>query len=103
MAEIDGALSVMKQVTQAEFKSSRLRALRYERELSADRLAELTGLTTQHIYRLERGERPNVWGVTLAKLAIALDTTTDYLLNLTVDPRPPTTVHVHPATPTMML
>jgi transcriptional regulator with XRE-family HTH domain len=79
-----------------------LRALRHARELSADRLARLTGLTTHHIYRLERGERPNVWGVTVAKLAIALGTTTDYLLNLTADPRPPTTVHVHRAPPTLL-
>jgi transcriptional regulator with XRE-family HTH domain len=71
------------------FRGNRLRALRHERELSADKLARLTGLTTHHIYRLERGERPNVWGITVAKLALALDTTTDYLLNLTDEPKPP--------------
>lgn len=85
-----------------EFQGNRLRALRHEREMSADRLARLTGLTTHHIYRLERDERPNVWGTTLAKLAVALQTTTDYLLSLTDDPRPPTTVHVHRST-TLML
>lgn len=77
-------------MTNIAFKGNRLRALRHERELSADRLARLTGLTTHHIYRLERGERPHTWGVTIAKLAVALRTTTDYLLNLTADARPPT-------------
>jgi transcriptional regulator with XRE-family HTH domain len=76
-------------VVDIAFKGNRLRALRHERELSADKLARRTGLTTHHIYRLERGERPNVWGTTVAKLAVALNTSTDYLLNLTDDSKPP--------------
>lgn len=103
MADVAETVIGMKKVTPAEFKGSRLRALRHERELSAERLAQLTGLTTHHIYRLERGEVPNVWGVTLAKMAIALGTTTDYLLNLTADPRrPPTTAHVYRPTSMML-
>jgi transcriptional regulator with XRE-family HTH domain len=88
MADNDDTLIVMKRAAKAEFKGSRLRALRDAWELSADRLARLNGVTVQHGDRLERGERPNVWGVTLAKLAVALRTTTDYLLSLTADPRP---------------
>jgi transcriptional regulator with XRE-family HTH domain len=81
--------SKAKSRSEVAFRGNRLRALRHERELSADKLARLTGLTTHHIYRLERGERPNVWGTTVAKLAVALDTTTDYLLNLTEESKPP--------------
>jgi transcriptional regulator with XRE-family HTH domain len=77
------------------FKGNRLRALRHERGISAEQLARLTGLTTHHIYRLERGERPQVWGITIARLAVALDTTTDYLLNLTADARRPTHILAH--------
>ena len=79
----------MNDIQSIAFRGNRLRALRHKRGLSADKVARLTGLTTHHVYRLERGERPHVWGITVAKLAVALETTTDYLLNLTADPRQP--------------
>jgi len=65
------------------FRGDRMRALRHTRRISADRLAKAADLTTHHVFRLERGERPNVWGITIARLAQALDTTTDFLLGLT--------------------
>ncbi len=65
------------------FRGTRLRALRHLRQLSADKLARLTGLTTHHIYRLERNARPHTRGTTVARLAVALQTSTDYLLGLT--------------------
>ncbi len=71
------------------FRGNRLRSLRHLRQISADKVAHQTDLTTHHIYRLERNERPNVWGTTIAKLALVLGTSTDYLLGLTDDPTPP--------------
>lgn len=65
------------------FRGERLREMRHQRRLSADRLAKAAGLTTHHIFRLERGERPHVWGITVAKLALVLETTTDFLMGLT--------------------
>lgn len=65
------------------FQGQRLRALRHLRALSAAQLARRTGLTTHHIYRLERGACPHTAGRTVARLAVALRTTTDYLLGLT--------------------
>jgi transcriptional regulator with XRE-family HTH domain len=70
------------------FRGDRLRQLRRARHTSADQLARYTGLTVYHIYRLERGDRPHVWGTTVGRLALVLQTTTDYLLNLTDDPQP---------------
>lgn len=65
------------------FRGDRLREMRHKRRLSADRVAKAADLTTHHIFRLERGERPHVWGITVAKLALVLETTTDFLLGLT--------------------
>ena len=77
-----------KQFSNIGFHGERIRGLRHIRGISADQLAEMTDCTTHHIYRLERNERPNTWGVTVARLAVALDTTTDFLLGLTDDPSP---------------
>lgn len=69
-----------------KFRGDRLRELRQLRQISADRIAKAAGLTTYHIFRLERGERPHTWGITVAKLARVLETTSDYLLGLTDNP-----------------
>ena len=47
------------------------------------------GETARHIWRLEAGTRPRVAAVTLARIALALDTSVDYLLGLTDNPWPP--------------
>lgn len=57
----------------------RLRTLRKARDLSQTQLGEKAGLHYTHIGRFERGtSRPG--GDTLKRLADALDTTSDYLL-----------------------
>jgi len=68
------------------FDGERLRALRQARGRSITQVARATGLTSRHLYRLEANQRPNVWGTTVARLALALDTTCDYLLGLTDAP-----------------
>lgn len=68
------------------FRGDRVRQLRHRRSISATQLAKSAALTTYHVYRLERGERPKTWGITVARLAAALHTSTDYLLNLTDEP-----------------
>ena len=70
------------------FRGDRLRRLRHIRNIPARQVAHTVGITTYHVYRLERGERPRAWGITVAKLALALSTSADYLLNLTDDPAP---------------
>jgi len=70
------------------FRGDRLRQLRHVRNIPARQVAHKVGITTYHVYRLERGERPRAWGITVAKLALALGTSTDYLLNLTDDSAP---------------
>jgi transcriptional regulator with XRE-family HTH domain len=76
-------------LAQLRFRGQRLRALRHTRALSAAELARRTGLTTHHIYRLERNARPHTRGTTVARLAVALRTSTDYLLGLTDEPAVP--------------
>lgn len=48
-----------------------------------------SGVSKSQISLMSRNERPNVSAAILAKLAIALGCTVDYLLGLTDDPRPP--------------
>jgi transcriptional regulator with XRE-family HTH domain len=71
-----------------QFDSERLKELRSARGLSVEILARHAEVTVRHIWRLESGGRPNVWAVTLGRIALALDTSVDYLLGLTDDPRP---------------
>ena len=64
--------------------SDRLKALRKQRGISQAELAEQTEVHFTQISRYERGEtKPNADAVT--KIAKALDTTVDYLMNGTTD------------------
>jgi transcriptional regulator with XRE-family HTH domain len=69
-----------------EVDGQRIRALREQRGLSADGLAHRTGITARHILRMERGNLPNTRAVTLARIAIGLSSTVEYLLGLSDDP-----------------
>lgn len=66
----------------------RLRALREARGLRQAALARLAGVSPALISRMEDGSRPRAAGPVLERLAVALGTSTDYLLGLTDDPRP---------------
>jgi transcriptional regulator with XRE-family HTH domain len=65
----------------------RLLILRRRRQLTQRELADAAGLNTNTIARLEQGHLKDLGGQSVAKLARALDTTTDFLLGLseTVD------------------
>lgn len=65
----------------------RIRALRVARGLRAADVAKRAGLSVAQIYRLEAGERPNVAAVTLARIALVLNSSVEYLLTLTDDRR----------------
>ena len=79
-----------------QFSPERFRDLRQQRQLKPNQLAYLAGLTETQVYRLERGERPNLYAVTLARIALVLGTTSEYLLGLTDDPSPIATVETSP-------
>ncbi len=53
-----------------------------------DELAETAGVAASYISMIETGKRTKVGGPTLSRIARVLNTTTDYLLGLTDDPRP---------------
>lgn len=77
-------------MTTSRFYGERVRALRQQQRLSAARLAAACGITARHIYRVEANQKKHLWATTVLRLAVTLNTTTDYLFGLTDDPqRPP--------------
>ncbi len=70
------------------FRGERMRQLRRVKKISATQLSRQCKLTIRHIYRVENNQKPNVWAVTVAKLARALHTSMDYLMGLTDNPEP---------------
>lgn len=69
------------------FEGSRLKALRFERGLSAEEAARRSDVSLRHLLRLEAGQRPNTSAVTLFRIAQALNTTVEYLLRAASDSR----------------
>ena len=67
----------------------RLRKLRRQRKLTQGQLSTYSQVSQPTISQLESGQIQDITGEMLARLAQALDTTTDYLLGLTDDPRRP--------------
>lgn len=66
----------------------RLKTLRQARGLKQVTLARLAEVSPALICRMEDGSRSRAAGPILERLAVALGTSTDYLLGLTDDPRP---------------
>lgn len=64
----------------------RLKELRLNLRLTQDDIADAVGTTRKTVFSWEKGAIPN--GEFLAKLAKALNTSADFLLGLTDDPRP---------------
>lgn len=68
--------------------AKRIATLRKQRDLSQEELAELIGTSQRQISYYETAKNEPTAGVIMS-LAIALNTTTDYLLGLTDDPERP--------------
>jgi transcriptional regulator with XRE-family HTH domain len=64
----------------------RLLILRRRRGLTQKALAHAAGLNTNTVSRLEQGDLHDLGGQSVAKLAQALRTTTDFLLGLSDQP-----------------
>jgi transcriptional regulator with XRE-family HTH domain len=62
------------------------RKTRNRKKITLTQLSKKTGIDQGYLSRLERGEKSNPSSEVLAKLADALDVTTDYLLGRTDDP-----------------
>lgn len=67
---------------------ARIRQLRENQHLEVGQLAYKTSVSPSYLYKLEAGESPNASGVILARVARALNTTVEYLIGVTNDPRP---------------
>lgn len=63
----------------------RILLLRRRKRLTQEALATQAGVNKMTIWRLEHGAIQDVKGQVLAKMALALETTTDYLLGLRED------------------
>jgi transcriptional regulator with XRE-family HTH domain len=73
----------------------RILVLRRRKRLTQEALASQVGINKMTLWRLEHGAIQDVKGQVVAKMALALDTTTDYLLGLREEEQPAT-----PAQPT---
>ncbi len=68
------------------FDGQRLRVLRQQRGWSVEKLARRADISLRHMFRLEANERPNVSAVVVARLAQALNVSTDELLGIAATP-----------------
>ena len=75
-----------RKIATPRFDGQRMGELRKQRGLSAEALARKANVSTRHIWRLQTGKRPNVAAVTLARIALALDSSVDYLVGLSDTP-----------------
>src|SRR5712692_5744617 len=66
----------------------RILLLRRRKRLTQDELAMQAGVNKMTIWRLEHGAIRDVKGQVLGKMALALETTADYLLGLREDAQP---------------
>lgn len=62
----------------------KIRALRKEKKLSLDQLAELTESSKSYIWELENKDDPKPSAEKVARIAVALKVTTEFLLSETV-------------------
>ena len=67
---------------------ARLRGIREQRGWTQGELELSSGIRRAHISRLETGQRKNPSATLVARLAKALNISTDYLVGLTDDPTP---------------
>ena len=66
----------------------RILLLRRRKRLTQEELAAQSGVNKMTIWRLEHGAIHDVKGQVLGKMAVALETTADYLLGLREDEQP---------------
>jgi transcriptional regulator with XRE-family HTH domain len=66
----------------------RILLLRRRKRLTQEALAAQSGVNKMTIWRLEHGAIHDVKGQVLGKMALALETTADYLLGLREDEQP---------------
>lgn len=65
----------------------RIRGLREDRDLTQSEIARVLGTTQQQYSKIETG-RSDISGDKLRRLAVFYNISADYILGLTVDPRP---------------
>ncbi len=68
------------------FRYDRLDAWMEARGLSSAEVADVTELSYNYLYMLRLGRRPNVSAQNVAKIALAVGCTMDYLCNVSDDP-----------------
>lgn len=71
-----------------EFRRDRLNRLMEDRGWASAEVEAATGVPYATVYKIIRGDRTRVSGEVLAPLAVGLETTIDYLMGVTNDPRP---------------
>lgn len=74
-----------KQHTEVSFQRERLRQMRDKRGVSYSELAEISGVSRRQVIRYETGESQPT-ADSIARLAKALECSTDFLLGITHEP-----------------
>jgi transcriptional regulator with XRE-family HTH domain len=72
----------------SEELKDKIELLRKNKSWTQGQLALYAEIDRSYVTKLEAGDAPNVSGVILARIARALETTTDFLLGLSNDPNP---------------
>lgn len=65
-----------------EFRIDRLDRLMEKRGLGPGELAYLSGISYNMIYKMRKGERPNISAILAVRLARALNTTVEFLIDV---------------------
>jgi DNA-binding Xre family transcriptional regulator len=70
------------------FKSNRMNELMEKRDLDPGKIEYLADISRSQVWYLQKGEKPNVSAVIVARIARILNCSVDYLMDLTDDPTP---------------
>jgi DNA-binding Xre family transcriptional regulator len=70
------------------FKSNRMNELMEKRDLDPGKIEYLADISRSQVWYLQKGEKPNVSAVIVARIAKILNCSVDYLMDLTDDPTP---------------
>lgn len=76
-------------MAEVKIRTDRIQKLVAEQELEPGQLAYKADISPAQVYRMLNDERPYAQAITIGKIAAGLDTSSDYLLNLTINPFPP--------------
>lgn len=92
-------MTIVREIVPTTVRGDRVKRLREKRAMTQAQLAADTGVAQSYLSEIERGATPSVGSDALVSVARALDTSVDYIVGLTDDPRSPTRQPLDKLTP----